>query len=122
DTGWTKMSAEGHREFSRHGLQRLIDLARLSFLKNPLIRRAVEIQAFYVFALGLNISAKHETVNDLVQAFLDDPQNQVELTSPDARKLKEIELQVTGNLFFVFFTNVATGRVRMRTIPVEEIQ
>ncbi len=122
DLGWQRLSMEGHREFSRAGLQRIIDLARLTYLKNPLIRRGVDIQAFYVFALGLNIQAKDDQVNAVVQDFLDDAQNEVELTSQQARKLKEVELQVTGNLFFVWFSNVLTGRVRVRTIPVEDIQ
>ncbi len=122
DADWTRLSFETGREFSREGLQRIISLSRLFFLKNPLINRAVSLQAMYVWGQGVSIQAGHPDVDAVVQAFLDDPKNQVELTGHQARVMKEQDLQVEGNLFFVLFSNQITGRTRIRTIPVDEIQ
>jgi hypothetical protein len=35
--------------------------------------------------------------------------------------LKEIDLQVEGQLYFIFFTRPTDGRVRVRTLPADEI-
>lgn len=119
--GWDRLEGESEREFSRDGLRRIMALSRLMFLKNPLINRAVTIQAFYVFGQGVTIQAAHPDVNDVVQAFLDDVKNKAELTAHQTRTETEQTLQVEGNIFFVLFTNPTTGRVRIRTIPVDEV-
>lgn len=119
--GWERIDAQGSTEFSRDALKKIAALSRLMFLKNPLINRAVSLQAFYVFGQGVNVQATHPDVNEVVQAFLDDPKNQAELTSQQAREMKEQTLQVEGNLFFVLFANTVTGQVRVRTIPTDEI-
>ncbi|MCX6022372.1 MAG: hypothetical protein NTZ05_11715, partial [Chloroflexi bacterium] len=121
EDGWNRIEGAGEREFSREGLRRIIAMSRLMFLKNPLINRGVMVQTLYVWGQGVTIQGRDEDVDELVQDFLNDPKNKVELTSHQARTLKEIELQVTGNLFFCLFPSRVTGKVRIRTIPVEEI-
>lgn len=121
DTDWIRMSIDGEREFSNAGLAKIVMLARLAYLKNPLINRAANVQAYYVWGQGVSIAGRPTVVDEVVQSFLDHPKNQVELTSHQARTMKEIALQVTSNLFFVLFTNVSTGRTVIRSIPVEEV-
>jgi len=122
DAGWLRFMLQGDIEFSRQGLADIIHMSRLMFLKNPLINRGVNIQATYVWGQGVNIHAEDEQVNELVQAFMDDPANKAELTSHQAQTMKEVDLQVLGNLFFVFFLDPTSGATRVRTIPVDEIQ
>lgn len=121
DLDWIRLSLETDREFSRDGLRKLITLSRIMWLKNPLINRGVNVKAYYVWAQGINVEATDPAVNEIVQTFLDDPDNRVELTGHQARTQKEVALQVDGNIFFAFFTDAASGRVRVRTIPVDEI-
>jgi hypothetical protein len=121
DAGWQRLTGETEREFSRDGLRQICDLALLAWLKNPLIKRGVSVQAHYVFGQGVSIRADDAVVNEVVQAFLDDSKNQTELTSHQAMMTKEQELAVYANLFFVLFTNKATGRVRVRTISFDEL-
>ena len=121
DWGWQRLNSEARREFSRAGLRIIADLCRIYYIKNPLIKNAVDIQRNYIFGKGISIVAKDPDVNDLIQAFLDDPKNQAELTSHQAIGLKESTLAVEGNLFFVLFTNPSSGRVRVRTIPFDEV-
>jgi hypothetical protein len=109
-------------EFSREGIRRLVELSRLHWLKNPLIKRGVNIQTYYVFGRGINISANDEALNEVVDAFLNDQSNQAELTSAQARKLRDRELTVDGNLFFALFVHPLTGKVRVGVIPVDEIE
>ena len=121
DTGWMRQSLAGSREFSRDGLTKLIRIARLAYLKNPLIHNGVEVQANYVWGQGVSITAKAAPVNDVIQAFLDDHKNAQEMTGHAARLNKERQLQVESNLFFVLFTDQSTGYVRVRSINVDEI-
>ncbi|MFA4972436.1 MAG: hypothetical protein WC683_07465 [bacterium] len=121
DIGWQSLT-ETDREFSRDALRRIVILARLYWLKNPLIKRAVETQTCYVFALGVTTKAKHPAIDAVIQAFIDDEKNKAELFDHQALMLKETELQLFANLFFVFFINSSTGRVRIRTVPFHEVQ
>ena len=122
DQGWERIGDQINKEFSRSGIAMINDAARLFWLKNPLIRRAVLTQANYVFGQGVNIASENEDVNDVVQDFLDDTKNKAELTSHQNRMVKEIELQLFANIFFVFFTDKLTGAVKVRTIPEQEIK
>ena len=121
DQGWTRLTTVLDREFSRAGLKRATKIARLMYLSNPLIRNAVNVQANYVWGQGVNVRAKAAVVNGVVQTFLDLPHNRREFTGQTARLLKEIELQLAGNLFLALFTQPSTGTVRTRSIDPEEI-
>lgn len=119
--GWTMLGVDGQYDFSKTALDKIVRRARLMYLSNPLIRRAIDVQTNYVWGLGLTVSARHPDINDVVQAFWDDEDNQRELTSHEARTAKERTLQTDGNLFLVLFVNQSTGQVKLRSIPVEEI-
>lgn len=121
DRDWQKLDGQDGKEFSRNYQQTINHWARLMWTKNPLIKRAVYTQTSYVFGQGINIEAEDERVNEVIQEFLNDKKNRTELTEHQARMTKETELQLFGNLFFVFFVNKATGQVRVRTLPSNEI-
>lgn len=117
--GWEVLTGASEHEFSREGLRKICRDARLYYLKNPLIRRGVDVQADYVFGQGVEIASSDEECNQIIQEFLDDAKNQAELTSHQAMAMKGAELTLFGNIFFALFTR--NGRVRVRTIPVDEI-
>lgn len=119
--GWQRIASEFDREFSRSGLRDIMKFSRLMFLKNPLVNRAVTLQAIYVWAQGVQITSTDEDVQAVVDAFLQDARNQAELTAHQARTMKEQDLQVLGNLFFAMFTSVSDGATVVRTLPPEEI-
>lgn len=118
---WRWLSQQAQQEFSREGLRVIVDLARVMYLKNPLIKRSVQVQRLYVWGQDVSVTAKDPEINAVITAFDDDVHNQVELTGHQARMEKETELQTDGNLFLVFFVNQLTGRVRMRSIQFDEI-
>lgn len=122
DAGWLPLDWSGDNEFSRDGLDRVIRLARLSYLKNPLINHAVSIQAHYVFGQGVNVRGHRDPVNDVVQGFWDDRGNRKALTRQQALISKEVELQVAGNVSLALFASRVTGRVKVRTVPIEQLR
>jgi len=120
---WIELGTSGaQQEFSRDGIRRIVELARLYYIKNPLIKRGVKISTYYVFGRGVNIAAKDNTIDECIQTFLDDPSNQREFSGAQARKELDRALTIDGNLFFVFFVHKETGQVRIGTLPVDEIE
>lgn len=122
DVGWISLTLETAQDFSRGGLAKIIQIARLMARKNPLINHAIIVMSDYVYGQGVSTGYTDERLNDVWQAFWDDPRNQSALTDHRALIENEQELEQAGNLFYALFTNISTGRVRVRSIPVEEIQ
>jgi len=121
DEGWLPLSGYGLQQFNREALGKIAERSRVLYLKNPLIQRGANVKRLYVWGQGMSIQAKDTRINDVIQAFLDDRRNKIELTGHQGRMLKEIELQMDGNLFFVLFVNQSTGYVRLASIPFSEI-
>lgn len=123
DIQWIRLANETERELSRNGLQRIMAQSRWMFLKNPLISRGVRLQADYVWAQGSTIKAEDQKVQEFLDDFMADEGNRKVLYGAEARIAAERELQVTGNLFFVFFSDlINTGKTNLRRIPADEIQ
>ncbi len=129
DIGWNQLSTFGQQQFTREGLRRIAENARLSAIVNPLIRRGVQLGIAYVWGQGINIAARAaddadsgQDVNAVVQAFLDDQSNRGSFTSGQAREENERSLKTDGNVFLALFTNPRTGRVQVRSTPFDEIQ
>lgn len=120
EQGWDRLNGEGSREFTRKALGQIIDLARIYYLKNPLIKRSVEIGALYVWGQDISLNAANEDVKAVVDRFWKD--NASTLSGQQASRLQEVELQVTGNVFLALFPDRVTGQVRVRQVPVEEIR
>jgi len=121
EQGYMSLSSGYDRDFSRDGLRRISEMVRLMWIKNPLIKRAVTVQCLYVWAQGVTIRAVHPTVDAVVQETLSDPSNMTVVGDVEAWTRLETELQLFGNLFFVMFQNPSTGRIKIRTIPFDEV-
>lgn len=122
DRDWINIySGDDGHELSAAGIIRIIEMARASYLSNPLINHAVNVQADYVFAQGVNIRGKGRSVNEAVQEIIGLERNKIELFSHQARWEKEVGLRLEANIFFVFFTNESSGVTKIGTIPVTEI-
>lgn len=120
DRGWKRQLAMATMEFSRYGIQQIILISRLYFIKNPLIRRGVQISAYYVFGRGVEISSPDKAADKAIQAFFADPRNASELSHTGLVR-KEESLYTDGNLFWALFTAVDDGSVLVRSIDATEI-
>lgn len=122
DVGYERIGDSNFdKQFTKASIDKIAAMARVYWLKNPLIKRAVATQANYVFGQGVDVIAADEDVQTVVDAFMEDSKNRAELTGEQAMLTKETELQVTSNLFFTFFTDPLNGATRVRTIPLNEI-
>jgi hypothetical protein len=121
DARWEQLHGGGD-QFTRQSIQEVANLAEVMYLKNPIIQRGINIKTYYTFGQGVQVSAPNAEINDVVQSFWKDERNQSELTRTQAMMGKDVDLQVSGNLFFVLFTNQRSGSVRVRSVPLAEIQ
>jgi len=107
-------------EFSRWGIQQIILISRLYYVKNPLIQRAIELLASYIFARGVEVTSDDPDANDTLVEFFE--RNKVVL-GPTALASLDKRLSTDGQVFFTFFADkVNTGLVTIRTIDATEIQ
>lgn len=121
DLGWQKFGVDNDAEFTRPALAKIIRMARVMSIKNPLVRRAVELPTYYVWGQGISVNAKYKQLNDFIQALWDDPSNKADFTSTSAQIANETELRTAGNVFFTLYPDLQTGLVEIRTIPVEQV-
>lgn len=106
-------------EFSRWGIQQIILISRLYFVKNPLIQRGINVASVYVFGRGVEVSSPDERANEVLRNFFERNKQtlgQIGLVDLERRKYYD------GNLFFCFFPDkVNRGEVNIRTIDATEI-
>lgn len=107
-------------EFSRWGIQQIILISRLYYIKNPIIRRLIDVSSAYVFARGVEISSPDEAVNAEIDAFLRaNPKTLGHLALTKSERRKDYD----GNLFWVAFDDKADrGETSLRTIDATEIE
>lgn len=119
DRGWQRQLAQSQTEFSRYGIQQIMLICRLYFIKNPLVRRGVELCADYVFGRGFEITSDDEDTNTVIECMLKANAKQL---STSALLQKERTLRTDGNIFWVLFTDPLTGQVMVQTIDAAEIE
>ena len=122
DIGWTRVGGitGEENEFSREFLGKIAHLSRIMFLKNPLINRGVSVKTNYVFGQGISVKAKDPEIDKVIQQFMNDRKNLVELTGHEAQTLKEHDIECDGNIFLVIFTDTK-GSVQLRSIPFSQV-
>jgi len=116
---WQRISSTSWLEFSRWGIQQLILVCRLYYIKHPWIRRGVNISAAYVFGQGVELSSPDPDANEQLKRFRDNNKaalGQIALT--EAERVKSYD----GNIFWCLFPDTQnTGEVAVRTIDATEI-
>ena len=118
--GWERISGSSGADFDRGKLQTIADLSKIYFLKNPLIKRAVTVQSLYVWGQSYSVTAEDPNVQELLDAFWLNRLNQP-VFSHQALMQQEQELQLNGNLFYIFFTGT-DGTVTVRTVPFSQVR
>lgn len=122
DAGWRRLGAEMDREFTRDGLDEIVKVSRALYMAHPLIKRACDVTAFYVWGQGVEIASKDDAItNDIINPLVNDESNRIELYGHQSRVLTELDQMVDGNVFMALFTG-ADGHVQIRSVPTEDIR
>jgi hypothetical protein len=117
---WRRETNWSWLEFSRWGIQQIILISRLYYIKNPIIRRLIDIDACYVFGRGVEVSSPDEDAMAVLKDFFARNKavlGQVALSEHQKRT------NYDGNLFFAFFPDTdSAGTVNVRLIDASEMQ
>jgi len=107
-------------EFSRWGIQQIILISRLYYLKHPWLRRGINLSAAYVFGQGVELSSPDPDANDVLKRLIENNKSvlgQIALTDLQKRKMYD------GNLFWRLFPDTQdSGDVSVRLIDATEVQ
>lgn len=122
DGAWRRVGGGSGTEFDQQALQDIMDDARSYYLKNPLIRRGVDLTAAYVFGQGVTIQHEDEEVNAVIQTFWDDPGNRKAFTAQTRLVANQRYLHSMGNFYLSHFTDPSTGAVKVRMMPAPEVK
>lgn len=107
-------------EFSRWGIQQIILISRLYYVKNPIIRRLIDVCAAYVFARGVEVTVSNDAGNAVLRDFFE--RNKITLGQNALCNLERAK-DYDGNIFFVLFADTQDkGLVDCRTIDATEMQ
>jgi hypothetical protein len=121
--GWRRMVVQSELNFSRSGLDDLMEISNAMYLSHPLIQRAVNVRAYYTWGQGITIKVEDDRVQeDIIKPFIEEHGNQATLFSHQARILTDVDQQVDGNTCFALFTDRLTGDVRVRNVPIHDIR
>jgi hypothetical protein len=120
---WIELTGDSKNEdFNQTDRKTIAQWAQIYYIKNPLIGLAVNLKTTFVFGKGVTIKAKHPMVEEVIMDFWDDDDNKAELTSLEAQQLKSNTLQLDGNIFLTLFVKLDNGRVKISSIPQDEIE
>lgn len=122
DEGWRRLAFNMKHEFSRGGLDKVIELSRAMYCVHPLIQRSVNVTTYYVHAQGWNLEAEEERIQkEVVEPTISDDGNRAELYGHQARILTLVDQMTDGNIFIKMPTG-PRGEIDVRSIPVDEIR
>lgn len=117
---WRREVNTSWLEFSRWGIQQIILICRLHYVKHPWIRRGTDLSAAYVFGQGVELSSPDPDANDVLKDFREHNKTTLgQIALVEAEKRKSYD----GNLFWCLFSDTqSTGKVNVRLIDATEIQ
>ncbi len=120
DRGWLGGNNSSTFNFTRATLRRIVNLSRVMYLINPLIKRVTTVQELYVWGRGVQVVAENEDVQEVLDDFFKNRKNQRVIG--DAWPERERQQRTDGNTFFVFYRNKQNGAARVRLLPFDQVQ
>jgi hypothetical protein len=93
------------------------------YKQDPLVGRNVDMLTDYAIGQGISIpQTDNEDLRQVFSEFWNDPENKAVLTTPEAQREKDRDVQLGGNVFWTAFVNPSTGHVRLGDIPSSEVR
>jgi hypothetical protein len=115
NSGWSQVNSAGRGPMDRDwaDYQRDLSNALKSWRENFLVRQIVRLTTSFVVGDGIKIMSKNPKVNEFLDAFWNDPDNEMD------DRLSEWcnELTRAGELYPVLHTSSRTGMSHVRVVP-----
>lgn len=125
DIGWINLSsADDSNALLSGGFRKAVSRSRLFFYNNPLAGHWCNLTTWFIFGEGISApTANDEKVQEEIDNFWNNPDNQIALTGFQAQQLLSNKLQYEGNIFFMLFEDEeANIKIRiLNTLDVEDV-
>lgn len=119
--GWVRAGGDStYAEVNEVDRADAVEASYYYWQRDPLAGNAVRLIRDYTFGRGVTFKAKDPRVQQVVQDFLDDPDNKLLASAAGQWELSE-RIQLSGELFPVFFVNRWNGKVKFSLIEPEEV-
>ena len=126
DLGWNLMNmpyGKSFAEMSSMDKAKVYARSVKYYLNDPLVGRNVDMLTDYAIGSGIPIpQTDNPKLQQLFSEFWNDPENKAVLTTPEAQREKDRDLQMGGDLFWTAFVNPSTGHVKLSDIASGEVR
>lgn len=123
---WTALNYTGAgpaHELRPMERRRLVQKARIVWMKDPQAGAAVDLMNDFVFGRGLQKpKANDEDVQAVIDEFWEDPDNQLVLTSFQAQLALGTDLEIQSNLFLLVFEDGEDGKVKLGLLDHDTVE
>lgn len=109
DQGWRSLTGGSTRDLNQLTQKRMQEIAFYLFDTNPMAHRLVEIMRDFVVGDGWSVVAKDKSVQEVIDKFLSDPDNDFDCTLDENVQ----ELCLFGENCFPVWVNSADGSVKL---------
>lgn len=120
ESGWTQMGG-GSDAATGLNRQQVNEEAWRYYNTDPIARHLVRLNNAYTFARGVSVRASDPDLDKWLKKFWNHPRNRDSISRAKAQWRLGRDMQLKGEVFFVFYTSTLTGRVTVRTLPPEQI-
>lgn len=123
DMGWINMTTNNfsEKDLIQGGFRNMIQRAKVIYYNNPLAKHWIQLTTSFVFGEGISTpKSDDESVQEVIEEFWDDRDNQKALTGYLAQQALCNKLQYEGNIFFCIFDD-EEGRCRVRVLNTLEV-
>jgi hypothetical protein len=117
DSGYTKLGDDDGKNLDINYLKEIREEAWKAFLTNPLAKRQVRNITSYLVGRGLKVTSPSEDAQEIIDNFIDDPDNYWELFIREESN----RLQIDGEIIVLLYVNTGDGTVKIRDIEPNEI-
>ncbi len=121
EPGWTPLGGSGSDGLLGINRRQINDEVRHYYHTDPTMHHMVQLENAYVFGRGVRVKAHDPEINAWLQRFWQHPRNRASLTTAAAQHTLNTELQIEGELFFIFYTSTLTGQVTVRTLLSSQV-
>lgn len=121
EPGWAPLGSFGPDAVTGLNRRQINDEVRQYYHSDPTLHYMVELENAYTFSRGVSVKAQDPDIDAWLQRFWRHPSNRASLTTAKAQWDLNKELQLEGELFFLFYTSTLTGQVTVRTLPPTQV-
>lgn len=121
EPGWTQVGGSGADGLLGIDRREVNNQVRYYFNTDPVMHHLIQLENSYIFSRGVSVKAKDPDIDTWMQRFWRHPHNRASLTTAAAQHELNTELQIEGELFFIFYTSTLTGQVTVSTLPSTQV-